>query len=178
MIQPVINAAEHLGLAYAVSRAMARKENPVAPVEDTEAYADALLGLVQAANMYDPAYGTQFSTLGWRACKTRMIDSFRKRTRYREAKKYGVQMTSMTDLVAERIRDRQSESNVDLVDAVRRAVASLPDQLRLVVQMRMEGITQQEIADSMSRSVQRIQQLEVKAHAILAVRLKHLVEVE
>lgn len=176
MIQPAINAAEHLQLAKTVAFSMARKESHVTPVEDTEAYADAVVGLVKAANKFDVSRGLQFSTLAWRACLNQMISSIRVRTRWRESQRWGVRETRLTELQASFVEQPEQTSNVELIDAVRQAVAELPHELRLIIQMRMENITQREIGEALGRSTQRVQQLEVKAHRILAARLRPLVE--
>lgn len=56
----MIDAAQHLGLAYRITNRLRSHWIGLMPREDAEGWA--MLGLVKAANRYDPARGLAFST--------------------------------------------------------------------------------------------------------------------
>ena len=76
-VPTTIRPEEHLKLVCAVALPYLQ---PGEVLEDSEAYADGLVGLVKASQSYKPEYGT-FSTWAWRAIKSHIIDGYRSRSR-------------------------------------------------------------------------------------------------
>lgn len=72
-----IDPAEHIPLAKFFAGPHARKLRQ--PIEDSDAYSDACVGLVRAAAAYDPARGVEWSTFAARAMKNEMFSNFRTR---------------------------------------------------------------------------------------------------
>jgi DNA-directed RNA polymerase sigma subunit (sigma70/sigma32) len=75
--QYVVDASEHLGLV----RQIAAKYCPRGtPIEDTDEYADGILGLLRACEKYDPEQEL-FSTFAWKSIQTAIIQGWRKKNR-------------------------------------------------------------------------------------------------
>lgn len=76
-IRPVPRAVDNLGLARAIACRFAK---PGEPVEDTEQYADALIGLLKAEETYSPEDG-KFSTWAYHCMNSAISSGFKVRKR-------------------------------------------------------------------------------------------------
>lgn len=74
---PVPRAVDNLGLARAIACRFAK---PGEPVEDTEQYADALIGLLKAEETYSPEDG-KFSTWAYHCMNSAISSGFKVRKR-------------------------------------------------------------------------------------------------
>jgi RNA polymerase sigma factor (sigma-70 family) len=164
-----INPVEHLGLVRSVAAKYAPKGTPV---EDTEEYADGVLGLLRACEAYDATQGL-FSTVAWKAIQTAIIQGWRKKGRQ---KRTGV-VVSIEEKNADPVDARLDLSNIGQV--VARFMEPHPDDTeadlrckKVVFEHFINEKTWAEIGLDMGFSRARAQQLGVRGIELLRHRFK------
>lgn len=165
----VVNPVDHLGLV----RTIAGKFTPIGmEVEDTEQYADGVIGLLRACKTYDPSQGL-FSTVAWKSINTAIIQGWRKKGR---KKRQGI-VVSLEEKQADPLDVRPDLSNIGHVIA--RFLEPHPDDsernLRCKEVLRQHFIdekTWQEIGDEMGVSKTRAQQLGNAGLDLIRTRFK------
>lgn len=76
--QKSAKAEDNIGLAFKFAQKFCP---PGLPIEDSDAFADALIGLVQAERDFDPSRGYAFSTCAYRYMQTACCSGYRARQR-------------------------------------------------------------------------------------------------
>jgi RNA polymerase sigma-32 factor len=184
-----IRPTEHLGLV----RKWAVKYAARHPIEDSEQYADGLVGLLRAAELFDPSYGCKFSTYASyhiRQAITKRYDYERKRAERTGIKPASVsQISQIGDEDDTDIEFTGKENTFDTVcerdlDAHRkRLVARLlkfvsPQEANIVRQIVMRERTLCDVGAEIGVTKERVRQIvkiameKLSRRAIRAVRLK------
>jgi len=160
-----INPAEHIGLACKIAKKFTRER----PIEDSETFGDAMIGLVQAANYFDPSLGFQFSTFAWRVIRQNIVHAFMKRSKLRNKSATRVIFVDPEDLKAKRDSGEPLEpiDTEDLIATMRAKISSLPPQYEHVMLARLEGKKLHEIASEIRVSKERVRQIQVSATGML-----------
>ena len=170
-----VRLEDHIGwvIKLASPWARMRKER----VEDSEFFADGLLGLVKAKQHFDPNHGTQFLTYATYVIKSSMMRGAalrRGRGRMQKEGRCSIRqpIESEFDHVQQKCESHTTEvlesiSRKEVMDNVSRAIADLPERLATVIRMRMQGVGMKEIGQHIGVSKQRIEQMEKQAHGIL-----------
>lgn len=169
------NPADHLAYAFSRSRPFAVRDG--VPVEDSEAFADACVGLCQAARRFDPERGFKFITFAGTCIRMSQIKGYHDRGRgWRNSEKsIGVDSVAGDSLLSVMDRSVAADDQVDhleQLESLRSAIGRLPADLQQVVRSRMDGLLLREVAEQMNRSKQRVGQMEQKAHAMLREMLE------
>tara|TARA_Y100000034_G_scaffold113512_2_gene148617 strand:+ start:1676 stop:2263 length:588 start_codon:yes stop_codon:yes gene_type:complete len=73
-----IRAEDHIALAFSIAQ---KYVDPSQKVEDTEEFADGLVGLTKAATAFDPNEGTEFSTLAYYCINNEIRNGLKRRKR-------------------------------------------------------------------------------------------------
>lgn len=165
-----VDASEHIGLVCAVVKRFVPFGEPI---EDSEVFAEGCIGLVRAAQSFDPTRGYQFST--WATCCIRS-NVF---TWYKYQKKFG-RIASVDypveylSRLPEKCQSLLQERGLD-PDWLKVAIADLPDRERRIMELRFEGLLFRDIAKLIGVSRQRTHQIyllaERKIRAMAPVRV-------
>ena len=170
-----INPADHISLAASLSLPYARRQQ--IPIEDTEQFADALLGLCVAAQRFDPARGYQFSTYASHCISGRQSDRHRRRSRgwVASQKSIGVRTACHDNGAIDRAEiSSNAVDREEIIEHILAAIDNLPEDCRTVIQQRLTGLMLREISAIDGRSKQRIQQIEQQAYRLLRNALSDL----
>lgn len=92
-------AVDNMGMAYEHAQKFCP---PGIPVEDSDVFADACLGLVQAERSYDPNRGAVFSTLAWWCIRNVCVDGFRIQHKFDRLESFGVEEESQFGTLKEK----------------------------------------------------------------------------
>lgn len=169
MNQPPIDASKHLGL---VGRMLRRMRPHDRNVEESEEWADAVEGLVRAANTFEPSLGLEFSTYAFTCMHAAVADGIKSRGR----KMRTACLRQLNDADADGLSDR-----FDLLDEINRAeesarihaaVRSLPARERQIVKLRFfDGLTLEQAGRRFGLSPKRIDQIQKRALLLLRLEL-------
>lgn len=153
-----MDPAQHLGLARMVAA-------PYVPagehLEDSDAYSEALIGLVKACRNYDPERGYAFSTYAARVMRGEM--AWRYKQRLRQSRVYrGPSLTDADMAIPAVDFVEQLETQRELM-SLGLATQSLTPRQREVIAGRMQGQTYEVIAQQLGVTKQCCQQTEATA---------------
>lgn len=163
-----IDPLDHIGLAHAVCR---RHVPDGVPLQDSDVYSEALIGLMKAARNFDPSRGYQFSTYASRVMRGEM--AWRWKQRYRQAAVY-VRSAGVDPDELPGVDPMAAADAAELLAAVSSAVESLTPRQQQVVRLRLDGLTFEQCAAEMGVTKQCCQQTEANAHRHLRRLLSHL----
>ncbi len=156
-----IRPEDHIGLACMI----ASKFTTLHPIEDSDQFGDAMIGLMKAVAKFRPELGFQFSTFAYHVIKREVIAGWKRRRN---------DATRIASAFLEDIPDsRQSfdvASGVDTQDLIATMLANvsiLHPQQRAVIEARLKGKKLREIAEILGVSKQRVQQIEDRATRML-----------
>ena len=150
-----------------------------------EAYTDAALGLIRAAELWRPEQGA-LVTIAWWHMRSAMQRGMRTSTiiRVPGSKEYiecgDILYEDGNEVVVG--KDKRGEETIDPLDAVdlhnklARVMGSLPDRWRVCVRRKSEGATLQEIGEELGLSRERVRQILEKAHERLRESLGKPIE--
>lgn len=161
-----INPADHIGLAMRIAGMFTTER----PVEDSEAFGDAVVGLLVAAEHFDPSLGFKFSTYAWRTIRRTMIEGHRRRNRHlRCTRATRVIFVDPEDLKAKRDSGQPLEpiDTENLIATMRANISSLPPQYAKVMLGRLDGKKLHEIGDEMGVTRERVRQIQISATGML-----------
>jgi len=139
--------------------------------EMTDVYADALLGLMRAAQYYVPELG-KFSTYAYRVVQNTVMGGYRNRKGPQK------RVLSYSDHPCHELADYRTNATVEGRRTAerelltQRLLASLPERMQTLLYLRyFEGLTLREVGEKMSLSKGRIKQL--RDQAIQEIRDNH-----
>lgn len=161
-----INPADHIGLACKI----AQKFTTERPIEDTDTFGDAMIGLMLAANCFDPSLGFKFSTFAWRVIRQNIVHAYMKRNRHaRNNAATRVIFVDPDDLTAKRDSGQHLEpiDTEDLIATMRAKISSLPPQYATVMAGRLDGKKLHEIASEIGVTKERVRQIQLSATGML-----------
>lgn len=160
-----INPADHIGLACKIAKKFTRER----PIEDSEAFGDAMIGLVLAANQFDPGLGFKFSTFAWRVIRQNIVHAFMKRSNLRNKRATRVIFVDPEDLKAKRDSGEPLEpiDTEDLIATMRAKISSLPPQYAKVMLGRLDGKKLHEVAKEIGVTKERVRQIQLSATGML-----------
>lgn len=166
--------ADHLGFAFRLSRQFAILDG--VPTEDSDAYADACVGLCQARRSFDPSRGFQFITFAASCARMAMRNGYRARGRgWRRGDKSIAVGQTVSDFGTVADESQSVEEQLDRseqIEKLRASIDQLPERLQQVILARMRGDLLREIADQLGCTKQRVSQMELQAHAMLREMLE------
>jgi RNA polymerase sigma factor (sigma-70 family) len=156
-----IRPEDHIGLACMI----AAKFTTLHPIEDSEQFGDAMVGLMKAVEKFRPELGFQFSTFAYHVIKRQVIAGWKRRRK--DATR--ISSTFLEDIPASRESFDVSEGvdTQDLLATMLENVSILPEQQRAVIEARLQGKKLREISEAMGLTKQRIQQIEERATRML-----------
>lgn len=156
-----IRPEDHIGLACMV----AGKFTTLHPIEDSEQFGDAMIGLMKAVEKFRPELGFKFSTFAFHVIKREVIAGWKRRRN---------DTTRISSTFLEDIPARRESFDVasgvdtqDLIATMLEKVSILPPREQTVIRARLQGRKFREIAESLGCSKQRVQQLEDRATRLL-----------
>jgi RNA polymerase sigma factor (sigma-70 family) len=166
---------DHIGWVIKLAAPWAHMKNE--PVEDSEFYADGLLGLVKAKQNFDPNNGAQFLTYATYVIKSSMArGAALRRGRGRMEKEGRCRIRQPIESEFDNVQQKCESHTTEVLESIRQkevmhkvsqAIAALPERLATVIRMRMQGVGLKEIGQHMGLSKQRIEQMEKQAHGML-----------
>lgn len=149
----------HLGYATTVAEIYSARRRLYGP-EAEDVRSAAYLGLVQAAQSFDPGRGLKFVTLAQKRIHGAIIDGFRQERRKRKYE--GVVFTFCSERKALNVPAVQNENDDDmLMAAVRRA--ALPPRLRYILNRWLAGDSHLAISIDLGICETRVGQLRQRA---------------
>ena len=149
----VENPADHIGLLTNIVR-LVLGTRIAGPVEDSDAYADGLVGLVRACQKFQPELGYKFSTFAFHCIRNEMRGGHVQR--YRQNRAY---LTDLPDFDRMSAEPSRQHLTADHLQVLQQAVAALPDRTRQIVELRLRGVTFKGIGQQLGISKQRVQQI-------------------
>lgn len=161
-----INPADHIGLACKIAQRFTTER----PIEDTDTFGDAMIGLMLAANCFDPSLGFKFSTFAWRVIRQNIVHGYMKRNRHaRNNSATRVLFVDPDLLVSQRDSGQPLEpiDTEDLIAKMRSKISNLPPQYAKVLLGRLDGNKLHEIGDEMGVTRERVRQIQVSATGML-----------
>lgn len=148
----VVNPTEHLGLLRTIVKPLVRRG---VPIEDTEVYSEAMIGLLRACQTFDPSRGYKFSTYARPVIFREMQGAWKQRFRRNRAY-LGHPPSSQTP-------ERQSCFSYSLrdedCDQLQHAVSQLPEQQRKLIELRLQGLDCTQAGRQMGVTRQRAWQI-------------------
>lgn len=164
-----IDIEKYRGMAIRFAAKFAAIEKQ--PVLDTEAYADACVGLVKAVAGFDETRGFEFSTFARNCIKNEILAGLHRRRVVRNVRgtEVRVRVSSAMTEMANDLRDPISKQmqHDEEVSLLERSLKILPERSRYIVDERMKGKTLEEIGLSLNLSRERVNRLEKEAHGML-----------
>lgn len=153
--------AENQGLAIRVAQSL-----NIRPLnQNSEGRAEAMLGLVIAAQTYDPGKGASFSTWCWHKVRSHLLDWLRREGR--QAARYDVQ--DEPHAVCGAPSPELEAAEADLERRVLEAYQDAPAMVRDVAVMVRRGLSNREMAARLQCSESTIEDRRRQAKAILVV---------
>ena len=145
-----IDVTEYLTLARNIASQMTYER----PIENTDAYGDALLGLIKAAHRFDPSLEIKFSTYAPKIIRFQIIDSFRER----EGRRKTYRLDKVEFEGFENIPERAEEQRFcdDDLDSILREIDPRD---RLIVTLWTNGERLHKIGERLEISESRVSQL-------------------
>lgn len=156
-----VNPLDHIGLVHTFA---SRYHRTSEPLEDSEVYSAAMLGLLKACAYFDPNQGQQFSTVAWRTMSFTLHWHWKYLKRQRRRRDSDIHSGASFASVSESeqlLRIRELREEID------HAVASLPERQRRLMELRLEGHTLEHCGELMGVSRQRAGQVQELAFANL-----------
>jgi RNA polymerase sigma factor (sigma-70 family) len=161
-----IDPVDHIGLAMTIAAGLTTER----PIEDTEAFGDAMIGLIVAAEHFDPSLGYQFSTYAWRAIRRTIIEGHRRRNRHLKCKR----ATRVLFVDPEHLKEKQGSGDPlepidteDLIATMISKINSLPTQYARVILARLDGKKLHEIGEDIGLTRERVRQIQISATGML-----------
>lgn len=157
----------HVAAAYRIA-AMYVGSSP----ENSEQLSDAMYGLMVAAKKYDPTLlvngkRVRFISFAYRGMQIQVLQGHRERKAFIPRGRSSEHEVFSIDPVTEKtLGDAKTEvsQHAEEVQILKKVLETLPEQMRLVISLRMQGLTHDEVGQRIGRSKQRSQQIEKKAH--------------
>lgn len=160
---------DNLAIARVVAKRIYRRFGRLAELEDFEQ--QAMLGLIDASDRFDPDAGAKFSTWAFRVCHQRCLTLIQtdvaRAAKGRVMRKLGEHDVHVVDQRAPR-PDQIAQANEEIGGAPRSiaaAMARLTDRQRQILEYRYKGETLRRIGRRLGVTRQRIRQIELKATA-------------
>lgn len=123
------------------------KLTKVRPIQDSEEYADGLMGLVELTQQFDPTKG---SIYGWLSYKLRFYIIDRMRERNGRGAKRRLELQPLPDF--ENFKGYFNSEELENVDFIRTAISQLPNPARKMYELRSQGLTKKMIGDMLGCS--------------------------
>jgi RNA polymerase sigma factor (sigma-70 family) len=144
-------AKDNIGIARQVALRFLRLRGNLSSVEDTEEFADACVGLVNAEKGYDPSSGYQFSTFAYICARREVVKGIKNRTK----NKY----TS----IEEEVPAKETNGNLDEPDK-KQVVGEFLNELTgrsldILKKRHLKGMTLEEIGNEYGISKERVRQI-------------------
>lgn len=161
-----IDPVDHIGLAMTIAAGFTTER----PIEDTEAFGDAMIGLIGATKRFDPSLGFQFSTYAWRTIRRTIVEGHRRRNRHLRCNRATrVLFVDPEDLKAKRDSGSPLEpiDTEDLIATMKAKISSLPPQYAKVMRGRLDGKKLHEIGDEIGVTRERVRQIQISATGML-----------
>ena len=168
-----IDIEKYRGMAIRFAAKFAAIEKQ--PVLDTEAYADACVGLVRAVAGFDATLGFAFGTYARHCIKNEVRAGLHRR---RIARSVGgvVVRVRVSSERAELAKDSRVSASSEMqrkyeVSLLRRSLDILPERSRYVIEERLNGKTLEEIGGVLDISREMVNRIEKAAHVLLRQRM-------
>ena len=157
-----INLREHFGLVASI----VQKYPHSIPMEESDEWADGMVGLVKAKRDFDPSLGNKFGTYAYYCIRSEIRNGIVYRNRhYYKTLSLDFKLNEETDLysVAE-VYDNASVERIDAIDEIDAIFRRLGEKFAKILWLRIvENITHKEIGKQMGFGRERIRQLEAEA---------------
>lgn len=157
----------HLAMAAKLAMPIAKKRSEI--VEDSEAFSDACLGLMNASRNYDLKHGVKFITYAYHSIIHEILRGAQKRTRRPKIGNETVGIVSIGDHVIEEKIDK-SKIDEDIIDVLDIEIRKLPLQQMQVIELKRKGLLLAEIGEQLGFSKQRAEQILKLAYQTLRVQ--------
>jgi RNA polymerase sigma factor (sigma-70 family) len=138
----MINIEEHIPWVLKVSSPYAKAAR--VPVRDSEVFADGCLGLAKAAEAFDPDRGVNFLTFASHYVRGEILDGIRRRRTVKKFSDGTIVRNTQTGDMAGQEKDHglpvlQSAVQLEEAERLRKAITRLPDEVREIITMRLDG---------------------------------------
>jgi RNA polymerase sigma factor (sigma-70 family) len=155
-----INPQDHIGLARKAARSAARRDK--IPVEDTDEFSVAMLGIVAAAQNYKSSRKCKFSTYAhpWIKGAIARLHEVKNR-QLSKIQRIGAVDVSVIAATGSNPA-REAEMSEEIAE-LRMQIRALPYEQRLLIGMRLAGMNMREISEVMDVRTKRAQQIELLA---------------
>lgn len=114
----------------------------VRPVQDSEEYADGLMGLVELSSQFDPSKGNIY---GWLNFKLRFYIIDRMRERNGRKPQHRLEFQQLPD--HDSYKGYWDSEELENVELIRAAISRLPNPARKMYELRSQGFTKKKIGE-------------------------------
>jgi len=168
----MINIEDHIPWVLKVATPFARSHR--IPVRDSEFFADGCVGLAMAAENFDATLGHEFLTYAHHFVRGEILNGIRRRRTTKRTPEGRVVKSTCGSLCMELETDSgpsvsQSVVRNEEIGRLREAIELLSPSERKIIDMRLAGLTLQEIGDQNGYSRQRAEFVLKSAMATLRV---------
>ena len=155
-----INLEDHVGLVGMVVKEFVHLKNGEY-LEETEEWADGMVGLVRAKNAFKPEKGFQFSTLAVRCIRNEILKCKTYRSRhYWPEYSLDFEIRENTEL-HDIIPAPETNNHIDSKDLVDKIFQLMDDRTALILRRRvMDGVTLKTVGTELSIVKERVRQIE------------------
>lgn len=156
-----IRPEDHIGLACMI----AMKFTSHRPIEDSEQFGDAMIGLMRAVQTFDPDRGFQFSTYAYHVIKRQIWTSHRSRRKHATS----IEKAFLEDLpdLTDPNDDQRLIDTADMISKMMDCVCILPAREQAVIRARLEGKKLWEVGKLLGVTKERVRQIEQRATGLL-----------
>lgn len=152
---------DHIGLACLI----AGKFTSMRPIEDSEQFGDAMVGLVYACQKFDPDRGFKFSTFAFHVIRSFVMRGHKLRNKCatRLERQF---VDDIGTIEADEDQQRWIDTR-DLIATMMEKVSILPPREQAVIRARLEGKKLREISEVLGVTKERVRQIELRATGLL-----------
>lgn len=148
---------DHIGLACMI----AQRYTSIRPVEDSDQFGDAMVGLMMAVKKFDPSRGFKFSTFAYHVIKSFVLAGHKRRSKG-VTRLERVFLDDISGIESNGDEQHSIDTN-DLIATMLEKISILPPREQAVIRARLEGKKLREISEVIGVTKQRVQQIEDRA---------------
>lgn len=162
---------ENEKLAYLMAHRYKQKVSTFIEFEDLKA--TCLFGLVKAANSFDESKGKKFSTYACKAIQNEILMLINRENKHLKVNSLDdiiVDNVSFLEIISDEQDLEQQFFNSMQIDLLMKYIDELPGRLKSIINYKLKGFTQQEIADKLNVSQSQVSRLYYQALNLLRIK--------